>query len=381
MKKEIHVAIHDLNQFGGQDRSTLEIWKRLAPHVDLKIHAFTVGDPELLKHTSIVSPNFRRPVIWKAIYFYLVLLFRELRAGRRFFWHTTGVSHIRSDVLHLQFLHKSWRACRTQAEGGGLLRRIYHDLLERFNIALENLCFREGKTYIAIAHCVARDLENHFGIRNNIHVVHHGVDPRLFSPLSPQEKRNSPIRKNLGIGAEERVAVFVGSYQRKGLETCLRAIAGVDPALRKDFNFVAVGDGDRERFEALARELGIENCVRIVGKQKGISAYFQMADLFLFPTQYEPFGLVILEALACGIPAIVSRCAGGSELMEEGRHGYLIENPVDHKEVAGLLARALRDPQALAKMGVEARALAERNSWDHVAEKYLKVLNGIQSWK
>jgi glycosyltransferase involved in cell wall biosynthesis len=373
-ENRLQVAIHDLNQQGGQDRSTLEILIRLRKKIPLTIHAFSVSEPALLSSSRLVRPNIRRPVLLKAIYFYLRLF---LRGGG--LWHATGVSHLRSRVVHLQFIHKAWRAKRTQRENSGFLRGLYQEFFELFNIALENLCFREGKTYIAISDSVARDLREQFGIEKNIHVVRHGVDPNLFRPLSGNEKANSPVRTRLGIGPGEKMALFVGSYERKGLETLVRALALLSPEIRKDFKLVAVGDGNQAYYSQLAESLGVQKHLLLVSKEKNIVPYFQAADLFVFPTLYEPFGLVILEAMACGLPAIVSRAAGGAELIREGESGLLIENPRDEKEVARKISSTLQSPGKLSEMAKSARSVAEARSWDRVAEEYEAVLTTLVS--
>ena len=376
LKREIDIAIHDLSPYGGQDRSTLEIMKRLDGHFKLNIHAYSVSDKTLLARTKLVKPHIRRPVLLKAIYFYFVLLLRELLARRPLLWHTTGVSHIRSRVIHLQFLHKPWRA-RRKPEQESLLRKVYREFFELFNIALETLLFREGKTYIAISKSVAEDLRGFFGIQDNIHIIYHGVDPLQFFPLDEASKRQSIIRKQLNLSPTDIVAVFVGSYERKGLETLIRVLPHLTPAQRKNFKLVAVGDGNREFYHTLSRQLWVEENVRLVSKQKNIADYFQMADIFVFPTQYEPFGLVIFEALACGLPTIVSKCAGASELLSDGKNGFLIDDPTDVKEITSLIQRAIESPEKLKELAREARLLAESNSWDHVAQKYKNVLDTL----
>jgi UDP-glucose:(heptosyl)LPS alpha-1,3-glucosyltransferase len=355
---KIHFAIHDLNEKGGQDRSTLEIIRRLS--VPLEIHAFTVSDEKLHPFFRPVWPNISRPVLIKIFYFYFVLWFR----GKKI-WHATGVSHFRSSVIHLQFLHKSWKRYRP-VEDRTLFKRMYSEILELLNIAFENACFTNGKTYIAISQSVANDLAKDFGIQSNVHVVHHGVDTKKFTPLK------NDVRKELGIAENEFVAIFAGSFARKGLEVLMQALA------KGDFQFplLVLGEGDRNYFEGLAKKYSLKN-VRFLGKKENIQNYFQASDVFVLPTQYEPFGLVILEALACGLPVITTKLAGGAELITDSKEGFLLNDPMDADAIFHHLDFLLKNPEKRLAMAKDARKLAEANTWDHVAEKYQKILEKL----
>jgi UDP-glucose:(heptosyl)LPS alpha-1,3-glucosyltransferase len=205
--------------------------------------------------------------------------------------------------------------------------------------------------------------------------VRHGVDSNLFHPAdaSTGEERLE-TRRRLGIGPEEIAVLFVGAFDRKGLSTILDAVALLDAGTIGRVKLVAAGSGSRDRFVELARGHGIADRLVFAGYQKEIAAYYRAADLFLFPTLYEPFGMAILEAMSSGLPSIVSRRAGAAELMIHGESGHLIENPADAREIAAALARLIGDPAARGHLGREARRVAGARSWDSVAREYAAVL-------
>lgn len=372
--KKIHFAIHDLNQSGGQDRSTLEILLRLVKLFPIKIHAFTVTDERLRPFTSFVIPNLRKPVFLKIIYFYFVLLAREFFSlvnlrNDRWVWHATGASHLRSSFIHLQFIHASWRDHRKPSPESKL-RFLYRETLEVFNILMEKLCFREGKTYMAISQSVANDLKKYYGIQKNVYVVHHGVDPKKFFPLV--DKTKSPVRNILKIPEDCVVGILVGSYERKGLEASIRAVSMAKESCA-NFKLMAIGDGDIRYFNKLIDSLGLKENVILVPKQSNILEYYQAADFFILPTQYEPFGLVITEALACGLPAIVSKCAGGAELLTHKEQGFLVNDPNNPAEISVYLKNILESKLQLVEMSKKARMLAEQRSWDQVAKEFENI--------
>jgi glycosyltransferase involved in cell wall biosynthesis len=353
---KVHFAIHDLNETGGQDRSTLEILRRI--QTPFAVHAFTVSDPKIQKMNRTVWPNIRRPVLLKILYYYLCLFFRGSKI-----WHATGVSHFRSSIIHLQFIHTSWEK---QTSHPLTLRGLYAKTLALWNIWLEKICFRQGKTYIAISHQVAHELKVHFGLTENVVVIHHGVDPEKFSP-GP-----SSVRQELGIDEQVPCFLFAGSFERKGLATVLQAFG------KKSIShpLLILGEGNREHYQAIADQYGLKN-IYFLGKQKNIERFFRAADAFLLPTQYEPFGLVILEALSCGVPVITSRCAGAAELIQDGQEGFLLDDPKNAELLGEKITFLAEQPKVRESMKKAAREVGLKNSWDQVAKKYDQVLQKV----
>jgi UDP-glucose:(heptosyl)LPS alpha-1,3-glucosyltransferase len=403
-KRALAFAIHHLNPWGGHDRSTLEIVKRISRKTPVEIHSFTLEDPLLAKgedrgwgefRFQPVRPHIRKPALFMLSVYYLVTGIRLrwipafLRRERPLI-HSTGACSWVSDVIQVQFVQAAWqKKLRTldprfyrppATRSGGWLKRAmrgaYHSLLLRYNLWVERRVYRKDKTYIAIAHCVAQELKDCFGILSDrIHVIHHGVDAEAFRPVDENTTaEREKIRSELGILPQERMIVFVGEYERKGLAASIHAIAEMDPTLRSKAKLVAIGGGDIKGFAALAESLGIAKHICLVGHQKNIDRFYRASDLFLLPTLYEPFGLVIIEAMASGLPMVISRLAGGAELIEDGVSGQLIDDPADPKGIARALEAVLVDDHLRQEMGKNARKAAVARSWDRVADEYWRVL-------
>jgi len=236
---------------------------------------------------------------------------------------------------------------------------------------------------IAISEQVKRDVVATFGMPSeNIEVIHNGVDVELFSPARCHKVR-STMRSKLDLSPEATVAVFVANeFQRKGLDKLLKSLARIDHLQRP--YLIVVGD-TRDSIltlsdcKQLVTELGINPWVRFVGAVENVEDFFATADFFVLPTIYEAFGLVILEALASGLPAVFSRLAGASDIVEDGREALLIQNPRDQDEIAAKMLTLIRNPALRMRMGKAARETALKYSWDIIAERTLTLYRNFLS--
>jgi UDP-glucose:(heptosyl)LPS alpha-1,3-glucosyltransferase len=366
---ELAFAIHDLNQRGGQDRSTLEIIEALAARRRVSAHAFTF-EPSI-PHSPVVfrpvKPTRPRPALLKLIIFHLATLWR-FRRGEALIC-ATGACSLVSDVIHVQFVHRSW-ARRPERE-----RSLYHRLLRIYNLVTEWISFRPHKTYVAISAGVRRELELEYGL-SRVVVVHHGVDAKRFSPPNGDDEKLA-FRRKLGLGEESRaIFLYVGTYERKGLSLVIAAMARLMPQFRKGVLLVAVGAGDRAAYAERARRLGISEQAIFLPPHPRIEDVFRAADAFVLPTAYEPFGLVILEAMASGLACVVSAQAGAAELIRHGESGLLLQNPHDEAELAARLAE-LTDLPLRERLGSAARTTALTRSWARVAQEFEAAVNSV----
>ena len=198
-------------------------------------------------------------------------------------------------------------------------------------------------------------------------IVPPGVDHAFFSPGDQRQARRA-----LRLPAERPTVLFVGRIQPlKGLEVALRALGALPDRGISDAQLLVVGgpsgplgDGELARLRALAERLGIADSVRFVPPQPHelLSTWYRAADCCVVPSRSESFGLVALEAAACGIPVVASSVGGLTTLVEHGVTGYLVESGA----VAGFadrLARLLGDRLHAAAIGSAAAERARRYTW------------------
>ncbi len=209
-----------------------------------------------------------------------------------------------------------------------------------------------------------------------VHRVHPGVDTDRFTPAPPAPA----ARERLGWGAR-RVLLTVGRLQRrKGHDVLIRSL----PEIRRrvpDVLYAIVGDGEeRQSLERLARRLGLEDSVRFMGEvdDAALVDCYRQCDLFVLPNReiagdIEGFGLVLLEAQACGRPVVAGDSGGTRETMDPGRTGVLVACD-DSRELAGRLVELLGDRSRLEAMGTAGREWVERRfGWDASARRAAEV--------
>jgi D-inositol-3-phosphate glycosyltransferase len=207
-------------------------------------------------------------------------------------------------------------------------------------------------------------------------VIPPGVDTTLFRPLE-----KAAARRALGL-KEGRIVLSVGRIEPlKGLDILIRAMARLEDPV--DTRLLIVGgnpgsDPEVERLKSVAAEEGVLDVVSFTGRvdQTDLPTYYNAADVFVLSSYYETFGLVALEAMACGVPVIASRVGGPRTFIRESKTGYLI--PWRCKDAYALrLDVLLANPGLRESMGKAARAKAVTMSWDEAADRMLDVYGSV----
>ena len=208
------------------------------------------------------------------------------------------------------------------------------------------------------------------GLRVPTVVIGNGVDVERFRPPTPGER--AAARDHLGLTPADHVVLFIGNeFDRKGLPLLVDAVAGLDAHL-----VVVGGTPDMVRAEAsrpAARRLGAR--LHLVGAHPDPRPFLDAADVLATPSAYESYGLVVLEALACGIPVVGTPTGCVPDVVEPGVNGEVVEATVDSVQ-AGLRDVLALDPGTAR---AAARASALEHSWAEVARRYLAVLSGLRS--
>lgn len=224
---------------------------------------------------------------------------------------------------------------------------------------------RNNRVVVAISEMVRRDLKRWHGLpETSIRLVYNGVDAERFTPAL-RETHRLPIRRELGVRDDQPLFLIVAhNFVLKGVPALLEAMTLIRSA-GHDAVLAVVGGKRTASFERMARQLGIEDSVRFVGAVDDPSPYYVAADVYVQPTWYDPCSLVLLEALACGLPVITTRFNGAGELIVPGVHGDILAQPDDAVSLAasmvGWLDLDRRKAAAIATRKLMLEHTLERN--------------------
>lgn len=206
-----------------------------------------------------------------------------------------------------------------------------------------------------------KDMALKFYDKKSFDIISNGVDTEVFYPI---EKADS----------DEFKILFVSRLiERKGLQFIIPQLQKIQDSTEKKVKLVVVGDGPyREQLETITREYKVTDMVEFVGQKnkKEIVPFYQNADLFILPSAKEGMPNVVLEAMACGLPIIMTPCEGSKELVQD--NGYILLT----SEMGEKIQQLLRNKEMLQKLGHNSRRIVEEQfCWGHVVENYLTLMS------
>lgn len=299
---------------------------------------------------------------------------------------------VRYDVYHSHYWLSGWVARELQKYQPAPIVQMFHTLGAMKNKVARRGYDAETERRITaereimqfanrIVAATPRDCEQMIALYDappeKIAIIPPGVDLDLFHPIP----HSDPI--DFDPPKEDHTVLFVGRIDPiKGIDIWFRAMALVveeNPALRGhlcvclvggDMDEEAESDTELARLQALKDELGIGDMVTFLGRrsQESLPYYYATADVVVMPSLYESFGMVALEAMACGTPVVASDVGGLSFVVRDGETGYLVpEN--DPEMLAETIGCLLRDPAKRAQMGARGIEVAREYAWARIADR------------
>jgi D-inositol-3-phosphate glycosyltransferase len=245
-------------------------------------------------------------------------------------------------------------------------------------IAVETDVVRFADALVAATPAEEEQLVRLYGAdQAHIRVISPGVDTDRFHPIPAAQ-----ARERIGLCPDRRIILFVGRIEPlKGIDNLLQAIAQIidrRPALRDRLCVPIIGgdpDCIREademvRLQQMREELGIDDLVLFLGAkdQDTLQYYYSAAEAVVMPSDYESFGMVALEAMACGTPVIASDVGGLAFLVKQGRTGYRVPAR-DPAALAEKITRLLTDEGLRRRIGQRAACWAEAYAWPRIADQ------------
>jgi glycosyltransferase involved in cell wall biosynthesis len=369
----ICIATYDLTRTIGQGRINYELAYHLARR----------GHEVVLVSASLTPPLRDAPgVTWRRITIplwvrgglaryqaFALLSRRAIRRERYDILHLNGfTSYHPADVNVSMFVHAHWiRSPFYRQSRNGPVYSLYHRVFSALNAACERWAYRSARAVVALSPFVRDSLVTEHGIDPaRIAVISPGVDTEEFRPCAPGEP--VPVRELLSLPEDAFLLFFAGEIKsnRKNLDLALRTMARMDDRC----HLIVAGAVEGSPYPALARELGVAGRTHFLGHRNDIATLMRGTDAFVFASHYDPYALVVTEAMASGVPVITAPSVGAAGVIRDGENGFVLPRSDDLDAVVRVVCR-LRDDSSFARATARAaRATAERLSWEAMTEEY-----------
>jgi glycosyltransferase involved in cell wall biosynthesis len=254
-----------------------------------------------------------------------------------------------------------------------------HNLLLLYNVLAHRLSLRMAKAIICVSQAEAHRLKvliNDHKIWRKIVVIPNGIDLQKWQDLPTR----GTFRKKFNIKSSFLLTCIGRLVKAKGFQFLILAIPYILKEV-KDITVVIAGPdgGYASTLIHLIRKMHLEDKVLFTGELSDydLKALYVDSDIVIIPSLYEPFGIVALEAMACGKPVIASKVGGLAEIIKHGVNGYLVE-PANSRALAEAILTLLKNPSLSESIREEGRKTVMKYSWDHIVEMLEELYYSIR---
>jgi glycosyltransferase involved in cell wall biosynthesis len=364
-RERIRVAfvIHDFDQTFGQGRYGIEIARFLASKYEFVVYSNTFSAPGIPGIRWVHVPTWRWNVV-TTVFSFLPAAEYLVRRDKPDIIHCQGMTCWSADVITAHI-------CNSARSRSGAMRQRRARWFIRLVTPLERWFYqqRRARHMIAISKVTALEIQSEYAWRRPFTVLHHGTNTGQFRPAASAAETTA-LRFQFGLPADRWVWLFVGEAV-KGLRQVIDQLPHFPNA-----HLLAVTRSDLERYQTQARQLGVTQRITFWGYTPQPELAYRAADVFVYPSDYDPFGMVGSEAMATGLPVVLGKNIGVAELVLDGVNGLLCDP--DHPEsIREQLARLEADPARARMLGQAARETTLETSWQHNAEAVGKIYDQV----
>lgn len=356
----------------GIPRYTFELAKRLAPRHAVSV--LTRSQEYEDCGAALVPVESSRQPLWRSV------LSFSTRAGflaqqQPFdLVHTQGSDGRWGDIVTAHSCHLAGMRASLRADPGWInrLRKLF-SLNHRAVVQMERSAFASARALVAVSKRVRRQVRAAYACTRRLpfHVVYPGVDPEAFAPevLAPLRPAG---RDRLELSQEQVAFLLVATAPRlKGAERLIRVLSRLSEP--RAVVVIATPLGLEPRLRQLAERLGVTPWVRFLAVGRDPRPAYAACDAYVSLPEYESFGLSVLEAMASGLPVLVTGNAGAAELITHGQEGLILPAWADAAAVAAAMRQLLADAGQRRRLGEAGRRTASNYTWDRMAGELERV--------
>jgi glycosyltransferase involved in cell wall biosynthesis len=385
-RPRLAIVSPSLDKRHGTERRVVEWISCLADTFEIDIYSQRVDDVDLSKVTWHRIPKLPGPHLLGFIWWFVAnhlwrIWDRRFRGLRHDLVFSPGINCLDADAVSVHIVFAEY--ARRVAPELSLSRhpicawpRILHRRLYYALIALleRRVYTRPDTALILIARRTASQIERFYRPCPDAPVLYLGLDRKIFNPVSRLALRGQ-ARRELGIADDRFVVLLVGNdWHNKGVPTLLDALV----ELRKlPIDLIVVSREDPSALNAEIFDRGLSGRARVLPPRADIQFYYSAADVYAGPSLEDTFALPPAEAMACGLPVIVSACNGTSEIITHQVDGLILDGAKDARTLATLIRRLWEDSSFRSGLGEAAAQTAMRYTWEQNGCDLTSIFEGI----
>jgi len=381
---KIALTVEEYNKRGGISRYVAELAEHMAKKHEIHIYATSwedIGNKDIIFHKVRTLPG---PLVIRQIPFTVqnALRFKVSRSGYDII-HINGGESLCPDVITAHSIHKAGMEFKKNNEH---IRGLgFHDLYALTTEKI-NYSYRNYKKIIADATSGKRELMKYYNVpEEDIEVIPLGVDLNEFKPDPPAVA----LEKAYNISDNDVVLIIIATeFYRKGVEELIESMRILHTQGHKNIKLMIVGKArvegirkDESFYRGLVKKYSLDKNVIFTGaidsNNMELTKYYNLADIFVFPTKYEGFGLPTIEAMACELPVIVGPSGAGEDLIDSGKNGFLLGDVNNPQEIADKILILSQDGKLRKTIGKAARKTVQICSWDNIARRTIELYEEI----
>lgn len=362
---KVAFVVHDFDANFGQGRYAVEIARRLANRCEFTVYAHTFSASGMEGIRWVRVPAVRWNVVTTVLSF-LPSAERLLRRDAPDVIHAQGLTGWSSDVI-------TGHICNAARARSMATQRRRARWFIQMVTPLERAFYRQRRAshLIAISKSLADEIRSEYGWNKSVTVLHHGTNTVQFRPpADPGE--TAELKARFRLPANYWHWLFIGEAV-KGLTQVIEQLPSFPEA-----HLLVISRSEPAKYRELARSLGVLKRITFWGYEAHPELAFRAADVFVYPSDYDPFGMVGSEAMASGLPVVLGDSIGVAELVQDGVNGLLCK-PHDASSIRSQLFRLRADPGLGARLGVAGRETVIATSWDHNADEVFKIYQSVHA--
>ncbi|MCK9391188.1 MAG: glycosyltransferase family 4 protein [Syntrophales bacterium] len=378
----IAVVIPKYGLVGGAEGSSAALTERVAlDNPDFEIHVFANRWQQDAETTGRIFPH----------HIPIISFPRFLKTVSFAFFAERAIAKIGFDVVHAHdrifrpdiytlhgLPHRIW------AKEVRKKRRL--SLFDRTTAWVEKRMVNGGscRYFLAVSHLTRDIFLKEYPVNPaSAPVIHPGIDPATVAARGTDADRQA-IRRKYGLPPTAPLIIFVSmNFDIKGLDSLLGGLGKLKQLYpEQPFHLLIVGKGNQRKYEQVAKQTGVSDHVTFTGvvSRKDLEYIYATGDLYAMLSKFDTFGMVVLEAMAKGLPVVISGNVGARDLVREGVNGFVIENTGDAESVAKVLYYALQK-DVITPMSIAARQTALEYTWERSARQVADIYREIIAMK